>query len=176
MPTFTAVALLCLVPAVFAQFWVPRLDLTTTGPLFTAIQDGSTKVEQLVAGFAADPLQTVPLVPEAVLLAAGTCLNTVGQQPPACPCPQREACYGCLARYYVWKVVPDRITDGAPALLPVATKQYCCADAQDVVAAVLVARQSNLSVSVRGGGHWQVTAAVEGHILNKPITSLCCQT
>ena len=108
MPTFTAVALLCLVPTVFAQLWVPRLDLTTTGPLFTAIQDGSTKVEQLVAGFAADPLQTVPLVPEAVLLAAGTCLD-LAEQPIACLLlstarSMLQLSSKSLDRHYVWIV------------------------------------------------------------------------
>ena len=54
----------------YGQPWVPDLDRATAGQLHTA-QNSSATVEHLTAGYNLDPLQSVPLVPQAVLVAAG---------------------------------------------------------------------------------------------------------
>ena len=89
-PTVWVTAALSLLPLDLAQPWVAQLDQQTTGQLYTSAQNGSAAVEQLVAGFAADPLLAVaaPLVPEAVLLAAGLDLKLISDRLNTGPCTQ----------------------------------------------------------------------------------------
>ena len=55
----------------YGQSWVADLDRATLGQLYTA-QNSFAMVEHLTAGYNLDPLQPlVPLVPQAVLVAAG---------------------------------------------------------------------------------------------------------
>ena len=54
----------------YGQSWLPELIQQTTGLVYGSESDRAA-IEHQVAGYNQDPLQSAPLVPQAVVVAAG---------------------------------------------------------------------------------------------------------